>query len=57
MNNVNNNIGSNNGINTIIPGEMSQQDFITGVYLERGEMLDTEVRRLIDEIDKSNQYI
>ncbi|USE35385.1 hypothetical protein [Endozoicomonas sp. SCSIO W0465] len=36
---------------------MSQQDFIAAVYLERGEMLDSEVRRIIDEIDKSNQYV
>lgn len=36
---------------------MSQQDFIAAVYLERGEMLDSEVRRIIGEIDKSNQYI
>lgn len=36
---------------------MSQQDFIAAVYLERGEMLDSEVRRIIGEIDKSNQYV
>lgn len=53
MNSVN---GVNNtGVNQINPAEMSQQDFIAAVYLERGEMLDTEVRRLVAEIDKSNQ--
>ena len=50
-------ITTKNGVNTINPAEMSKQDFITAVYLERGEMLDTEVRRLVSEIDRSNAYV
>ncbi len=52
-----NNVDSNNEINTLNPADMSQQDFISAVYLERSEMLDSEVRRIIGDIDKSNQYI
>ncbi|MGB1271712.1 MAG: hypothetical protein ACPG5T_06545 [Endozoicomonas sp.] len=52
MNSVN---GVNTGVNKLNPAEMSQQDFIAAVYLERGEMLDTEVRRLVGVVDKSNQ--
>ncbi|WP_067519212.1 hypothetical protein [Endozoicomonas ascidiicola] len=48
-------VTTNNGVRTLNPLEMSQQDFIAAVYLERGEMLDTEVRRIIDEIDVSNK--
>ncbi|MBO9494712.1 hypothetical protein J7438_11495 [Thalassotalea sp. G20_0] len=56
MNNVNG-VSTTNDIKTLNPADMSQQDFIAAVYLERGEMLDSEVRRIIGEIDKSNQYI
>ncbi|WP_257265990.1 hypothetical protein [Endozoicomonas sp. ONNA2] len=56
MNNVNG-VTTTNDIKTLNPADMSQQDFIAAVYLERGEMLDSEVRRIIGEIDKSNQYI
>lgn len=56
MNNVNG-ITSNNGVTTINPAEISKQDLISAVYLERGEMLDTEVRRIVNDIDKSNQYV
>ncbi len=52
-----NNITTSSNINTLNPVEMSKQDFISAVYLERGEMLDSEVRRIIGEIDKSNQYV
>ncbi|WP_419535222.1 hypothetical protein [Endozoicomonas sp.] len=52
-----NGVTTNNGVTTLNPADMSQQDFISAVYLERGEMLDSEVRRIIDEIDKSNQYV
>ncbi|WP_257297218.1 hypothetical protein [Endozoicomonas sp. YOMI1] len=56
MNNVNG-VSTTNNIKTLNPADMSQQDFIAAVYLERGEMLDSEVRRIIGEIDKSNQYV
>ncbi|KEI72716.1 hypothetical protein [Endozoicomonas elysicola] len=56
MNNVNG-VNTNNGVTTLNPAEMSQQDFIAAVYLERGEMLDSEVRRIIGEMDTSNQYV
>lgn len=56
MNNVNG-VTTTNDVKTLNPADMSQQDFIAAVYLERGEMLDSEVRRIIGEIDKSNQYI
>lgn len=56
MNNVNG-VSTTNDIKTLNPADMSQQDFIAAVYLERGEMLDSEVRRIIGEIDKSNQYV
>ncbi len=52
-----NNVDSNSDINTLNPAQMSQQDFISAIYLERSEMLDSEVRRIIGDIDKSNQYI
>ncbi|MGB0361196.1 MAG: hypothetical protein ACPGEF_07310, partial [Endozoicomonas sp.] len=45
---------TNSSVRSINPSEMSQQDFIAAVYLERGEMLDTEVRRIIEDIDASN---
>lgn len=50
-----NGVTTNNGITTLNPADMSQQDFISAVYLERGEMLDSEVRRLVGEIETSNQ--
>lgn len=56
MNNVNG-VTTNNDVTTLNPAEMSQQDFIAAVYLERGEMLDSEVRRIIGEMDTSNQYV
>ena len=56
MNKVNG-VNTNNGVTTLNPADMSQQDFIAAVYLERGEMLDAEVRRIIGEMDTSNQYI
>ncbi|WP_066017058.1 hypothetical protein [Endozoicomonas atrinae] len=56
MNNVNG-VNTSNDVTTLNPAEMSQQDFIAAVYLERGEMLDAEVRRIIGEMDTSNQYI
>lgn len=52
-----NDVTTSSNINTLNPAEMSKQDFISAVYLERGEMLDTEVRRIIGEIDKSNEYV
>ena len=56
MNSVNG-VVTDSKVNTLNPAEMSKQDFISAVYLERGEMLDSEVRRIIGEIDKSNQYV
>lgn len=52
-----NGVSTTNDVTTLNPAEMSKLDFISAVYLERGEMLDSEVRRLIGEIDKSNQYV
>ncbi len=52
-----NDVTKSSNINTLNPAEMSKQDFISAVYLERGEMLDSEVRRIIGEIDKSNEYV
>ena len=52
-----NGVVTDSKVNTLNPAEMSKQDFISAVYLERGEMLDSEVRRIIGEIDKSNQYV
>ena len=52
-----NGVATDSKVNTLNPAEMSKQDFISAVYLERGEMLDSEVRRIIGEIDKSNQYV
>ena len=48
-------VATNNGVR-VNPADASQQDFIAAVYLERGEMLDAEVRRIIGEIDTSNQH-
>ncbi|PJE80399.1 hypothetical protein CI610_00631 [invertebrate metagenome] len=39
------------------PLKESQQDFIHGVFLERGNMLDAEVRRIVGEIETSNALI
>ena len=52
-----NGVVTDSKVNTLNPAEMSKQDFISAVYLERGEMLDSEVRRIIGEIDKSNEYV
>ena len=52
-----NGVVADSKVNTLNPAEMSKQDFISAVYLERGEMLDSEVRRIIGEIDKSNEYV
>ena len=52
-----NGVNSNSDIKTLNPADMSKQDFISAVYLERSEMLDSEVRRIIGDIDKSNQYL
>nr|MDT0251111.1 hypothetical protein [Endozoicomonas sp.] len=56
MNSING-VTTSNDVTTLNPAEMSQQDFISAVYLERGEMLDSEVRRIIGEIDKSNAMV
>ncbi|MGI9273607.1 MAG: hypothetical protein ACR2PT_01940 [Endozoicomonas sp.] len=37
--------------------ELSQQDFISAVYLERGNMLDSEVRRIVSDIETSNELL
>lgn len=52
-----NGVNSNNNINVVDSSELSQQDFISAVYLERGNMLDAEVRRLVGEIETSNQLL
>lgn len=56
MNNVNG-VGSNSSVNVIDPSQLSQQDFISAVYLERGNMLDAEVRRIANNINTSNELL
>ena len=51
-----NNLGSVSP-NVVDSTELSQQDFISAVYLERGNMLDSEVRRLVGEIETSNELL
>ena len=51
-----NNLGNVNP--TVVDStELSQQDFISAVYLERGNMLDSEVRRIVGEIETSNELL
>ena len=52
-----NGVGGSSSINVIDPAALSQQDFISAVYLERGNMLDAEVRRLAQDIETSNQLL
>ena len=52
-----NGVGGGSSINVIDPSALSQQDFVSAVYLERGNMLDSEVRRLAQEIETSNQLL
>ncbi len=56
MNNINGVDGSSS-INVVDSAELSQQDFISAVYLERGNMLDSEVRRIAKEIETSNELM
>ena len=52
-----NGVGGSSSINVVDPSALSQQDFVSAVYLERGNMLDTEVRRLVSEIEQSNRLL
>ncbi|OED46068.1 hypothetical protein ACH42_04255 [Endozoicomonas sp. (ex Bugula neritina AB1)] len=50
-------IEGTSSVNVIDPTQTSQQDFISAVYLERGNMLETEVRRLAGVIEQSNEML
>lgn len=52
-----NGVGGSSSINVIDPRVLSQQDFVSAVYLERGNMLDAEVRRLVQEVETSNRLL
>ena len=56
MSNVNG-VDNNISFQPIDPAELSQQDFIAAVYLERGSMLDSEVRRIAQDIETSNNLL
>ncbi len=49
-------VSGSSSINTF-DHSVSQQDFITAVYLERGNMLETEVRQIVGEIETSNELL
>ena len=57
MSNVNGVDNSNISFQPLDPAELSQQDFIAAVYLERGSMLDGEVRRIAKDIETSNNLL
>ena len=59
MSTVNGASGVNTDVNyqVLDPEKLSQQDFIAAVYLERGNMLDSEVRRIIADIETSNNLL
>ncbi|UYM17176.1 hypothetical protein [Endozoicomonas euniceicola] len=57
MSNVNGVNNDNISFQPIDPAELSQQDFIAAVYLERGSMLDGEVRRIAKDIETSNNLL
>ena len=50
-------INSNTLPNPINPAEHSQMDFMSAIFLERGNMLDSEVRRIVGDIEKSNELL
>ena len=52
-----NGVGSSSSVNVIEPTQISQQDFVSAVYVERGNMLDAEVRRIVQGIETSNQLL
>ncbi|WP_422474356.1 hypothetical protein [Endozoicomonas sp. ALB032] len=52
-----NGVNSNNNVNVVDSSKLSQQDFVSAVYLERGNMLDSEVRKLLSEIETSNKLL
>lgn len=52
-----NGVEGTSSVNVIDPVQISQQDFISAVYLERGNMLDAEVRRLAGVIEQSNALL
>lgn len=56
MNSVNG-VDNSGNINIVDSSQLSQQDFISAVYLERGNMLDSEVRRIVGEIEQSNELL
>ncbi|AMO55452.1 hypothetical protein GZ77_10120 [Endozoicomonas montiporae] len=57
MSNVNGVNNNNISFQTLDPAALSQQDFIAAVYLERGSMLDGEVRRIAKDIETSNNLL
>ncbi len=50
-------INSNTLPNPIDPTQQSQMDFMSAIFLERGNMLDSEVRRIVGDIEKSNALL
>ena len=50
-------VNSSDTVEILDPTLTSQQDFISAVYLERGNMLDAEVRRIVSDIEQSNQLL
>lgn len=50
-------VSGNVNFQTLNPAELSQQDFISAVYVERGNMLDAEVRRIAGSIEQSNNLL
>ena len=50
-------VGTDVNYQVLDPEKLSQQDFIAAVYLERGEMLDSEVRRIVQDIETSNNLL
>ena len=48
---------SSSSVNVIDSSQLSQQDFVSAVYVERGNMLDAEVRRLVQGIETSNALL
>ena len=57
MSNVNGVNNSNISFQTLDPAALSQQDFLAAVYLERGSMLDGEVRRIAKDMETSNSLL